>query len=223
VASFSPYRSLRCFHVTGAASPCSATSRLPSGLIGAYGCSFELGAGQHRGPLVEQAGQRADQPGLALAALAEQHQVVTGEQGPLHLRQHGVLEAEDAGERRLAARSLASRLSRTSALTLRSAWPLGAQLAEGAISGAGLTAGVTRRTLRRSGEPHAAWHLRTGARQDGGMARFGDGLAESPDVVEAAERATRARLAPLGDRVPDLVFCFVSGADPASARSPACG
>ena len=39
----------------------------------------------------------AQQPGLALAALAEQHEVVSGDQRPLELRQHGVLEAEDAG------------------------------------------------------------------------------------------------------------------------------
>jgi hypothetical protein len=42
--------------------------------------------------------QRADQPGLALPALAEQHDVVAGQQGPLQLRQDGVVEADDAGE-----------------------------------------------------------------------------------------------------------------------------
>ena len=46
--------------------------------------------------------QGADQPGLALAALAEQHQVVAGEQGPLDLGQDGVVVADDAGEGRLA-------------------------------------------------------------------------------------------------------------------------
>ena len=59
----------------------------------------QLGAGDHRRPLVEQPDQRAQQPGLALAALAEQHDVVAGEQGPLELRDHGVLEAVQAGPR----------------------------------------------------------------------------------------------------------------------------
>ena len=52
----------------------------------------ELGAGDHRRPLVEQADQRAQQPGLALAALAEEHDVVAGEQGPLELRDHRGVE-----------------------------------------------------------------------------------------------------------------------------------
>ena len=61
------------------------------------GVLAELGAGDHRRPLVEQADQGAQQPGLALAALAEEHDVVAGEQGPLELRDHGVLEAVQAG------------------------------------------------------------------------------------------------------------------------------
>ena len=44
--------------------------------------------------------------GLALAALAEQHQVVAGQHGPLELGQHGVVEADDAGEARLAGAQL---------------------------------------------------------------------------------------------------------------------
>ena len=59
----------------------------------------QFGALDHRRPLVEQAGQRAQQPRLALSAFAEQHDVVAGDQGPLQLRKHGVLEAEDAGPR----------------------------------------------------------------------------------------------------------------------------
>ena len=53
-------------------------------------------------PLVEQADQGADQPGLALAALAEQDHVVAGEQGPLDLGEHGLVEADDAGQGGLA-------------------------------------------------------------------------------------------------------------------------
>src|SRR6185503_20706305 len=66
----------------------------------------ELGARDDRGPLVEQADERAQQPGLALAALAEQHDVVAREQGPLQLGEHGALEADDARPR------VASRLQR---------------------------------------------------------------------------------------------------------------
>ena len=62
----------------------------------------DLAARDVRRPLVEQPDQRADQPGLALAALAEQDEVVAGEQGPLDLGQHRVVEAEDAGEGGLA-------------------------------------------------------------------------------------------------------------------------
>ena len=57
----------------------------------------ELRPRDHRRPFVEQAGQRAQQSGLALTAFAEQHHVVARDQRPLELRKHGVLEAEDSG------------------------------------------------------------------------------------------------------------------------------
>jgi len=57
------------------------------------GVLAELGAGDHRRPLVEQPDQRAQQAGLALAALAEQDHVVPGDQGALELGDDGVLEA----------------------------------------------------------------------------------------------------------------------------------
>ena len=57
----------------------------------------ELGAGDHRGPLVQQPDQGAQQPGLALPALSEQYDVVAGDQRPLELRDHGVLEPVQAG------------------------------------------------------------------------------------------------------------------------------
>ena len=60
------------------------------------GMLSQLGPGDHRRPLVEQAGQRAQQPSFALAAFAEQNEIVTGDQRPLQLRQHGVVESEDA-------------------------------------------------------------------------------------------------------------------------------
>ncbi len=59
----------------------------------------DLAARDDRGPLVEQSDQGADQPGLTLAALSEQDDVVARDQGPLQVRQHGLAEPDDAGER----------------------------------------------------------------------------------------------------------------------------
>ncbi len=56
----------------------------------------EFGAVDHRRPLVEQPGQRTQQPGFALAALAEQHNIMAGDQRPFQLRQHRVVEPEDS-------------------------------------------------------------------------------------------------------------------------------
>ena len=89
----------------GAATPPAGRRRArPRGavtppVIGSYGCSPQLGALDDRRPLVEQADEAAQQAGLALAALAEQHHVVAGEQGPLELRDHGGVEAVDARPR----------------------------------------------------------------------------------------------------------------------------
>jgi hypothetical protein len=58
----------------------------------------QLGARDDGCPLVEQRDQRADQAGLALAALAEQDHVMAGQHGPLDLGQHGVVVADDAGK-----------------------------------------------------------------------------------------------------------------------------
>src|SRR5207248_4094644 len=57
----------------------------------------ELGALDDRRPFVEQAGQGAQQAGLALPALAEQDDVVPGEQRALELGQYGAREADDPG------------------------------------------------------------------------------------------------------------------------------
>ena len=74
----------------------AALRRVGDRLVGVLA---ELGAVDHRRPLVEQPDQGAQQPGLALAALAEQHDVVAGDQRPLELRDDGVLEAVQAGPR----------------------------------------------------------------------------------------------------------------------------
>ena len=93
-------------------------------MIGLVGVLAELGAGDHRGPLVEEADQRAEQPGLALAALAEQDDVVAGEQRALDLRDHGVGEPVETRPRVEPSRSRASRLSRSSSRSGLSWWPL---------------------------------------------------------------------------------------------------
>jgi small ligand-binding sensory domain FIST len=51
---------------------------------------------------VEQPCDSPDQTGLALPALAEQHEVVAGQQRALNLRYHGLVEPDDAGETRFA-------------------------------------------------------------------------------------------------------------------------
>ena len=61
------------------------------------GVLAEFGAGDHWRPLIKQIGQRAQQSGLALSAFAEKHEIVSGDQRTLELRQHGVFESEDAG------------------------------------------------------------------------------------------------------------------------------
>ena len=67
----------------------------------------DLAARDDRHPLVEQVGERADHAGLRLAALAEEDDVVAGEQRVLELREHGVLVADHAVDERLAARRCA--------------------------------------------------------------------------------------------------------------------
>ena len=90
----------------------------------------QLGAGDHRRPLVEQPDQGAQQSRLALSALTQQHHVVAGEQRPLELRDDGGLEPVQPGPRiatltqgveQVVAQLLAERLQLVAA---------GAQLAE---------------------------------------------------------------------------------------------
>jgi len=49
------------------------------------------------------------------------------------------------------------------------------------------------------------------------VGRFGDGIGVSSDLVEAAETAVAAALAPLRGRTPDLALVFASGPDPGAA------
>ena len=73
-------------------------ARLGEQVLGEAGDRMErvvvdLGVGDDGQPLVEQADHRADDAGLGLAALAQQDDVVTGQDGVLQLGKHRVLEA----------------------------------------------------------------------------------------------------------------------------------
>ena len=63
---------------------------------------MDFAAGDDGQRLVEQRGQRAEQARLRLAAQAEQDEVVAREHGVDHLRDDGVVVADDAGKERLA-------------------------------------------------------------------------------------------------------------------------
>ena len=92
---------------------------------------MELGAVDHRRPLVEQADDRADQAGLALAALAEQHEVVAREQGALEVGQHGLVEPDDAWEPGVAAAQAGEEVGADLLLDGAVLVPGGAQRADG--------------------------------------------------------------------------------------------
>ena len=77
-------------------------------------------------------GQRPQQPRLALTALAEQDDVVFGDQRALELRDDGVLEAEDAGPHVAALAERGQQVLADFGLHAPLAVPGRAQLAEGA-------------------------------------------------------------------------------------------
>ena len=66
------------------------------------GVVVDLRMGHDGQPLVEQTDQRSDDPGLGLAPLAEQDDVVAGQDGVLQLGEDGVLEAQHPGHQGLA-------------------------------------------------------------------------------------------------------------------------
>ena len=70
----------------------------PAGLIGRERIVVELAAADDREPLVEQADEGPRHPRLGLAALAEEDEVLAGEDGVLDRRDDGVVVADDAGQ-----------------------------------------------------------------------------------------------------------------------------
>ena len=97
----------------------------------------DLAARDDRHPLVEQADERAHDARLRLAALAEEHDVVAGEQRVGELRDDGVVVADHAVDERLALGEGARRVGADLVLD-RSRHPTaGAQLSERGRTGHG--------------------------------------------------------------------------------------
>ena len=71
---------------------------------GVVGVVVDLGAFDDGEPLVEQADQGTDDTGLGLAALAEEYEVVSGQDRVLELGHHGLFETEDTGDERAVGR-----------------------------------------------------------------------------------------------------------------------
>ena len=92
----------------------------------------ELGAGEHRDLRVEQADQRAQQPGLGLAAQPEQDEVVPGEQRVDDPGDHRALVAEHSGEQALAGRQLGAEVLADLLLDRARAVACGLELSDGA-------------------------------------------------------------------------------------------
>jgi hypothetical protein len=100
VANFSPNRVVAVHPVDRGVVPRSAT-RSRACLTPAVRVVVDLAAGHDRHPLVEQAGERPDDAGLGLTALAEEDHVVAREQRVLQLRHHRVLVAHHTVEQGL--------------------------------------------------------------------------------------------------------------------------
>jgi hypothetical protein len=71
----------------------------------------DLTAGDDRNRVVQEMHELAKHARLGLAAQAEEEHVVLGEDGVLHLRQHGVVVADDAVEERLVFLQLANEIA----------------------------------------------------------------------------------------------------------------
>ena len=141
----------------------------------------ELAADEHRRPLVEQADQGADQAGLALAALAEQDEVVTGDERPLDLGEHGVLEADHAGQAGLAPAEPGQQVAAQLGLDRAEDGAAVAELAEG---GGGGGRGALRGDVRHLD------HGTTGLRRS---VACPDGPAASPSTIGTASAAVSSR------------------------------
>ena len=192
VASFSPYRSLRCRQPTGSVvaelgvQPPAARAHRRLRVV------VDLAAVDDGRPLVEQRHQGADQPGLALAALAEQHHVVARRAGRAPAPAARSRRSRRCPAKRGAAgpQQLATRLSRISCLTDCGACPVArssprvlgrcmvptvrpAAAESQSRSGRHARCAITPDTRRTGVSAHIRW---SGWGSDG--VRCGDGLGE---------------------------------------------
>ena len=102
VASFSPYRRSRGSHAMGVASPRLVDERLGRAQDRMERILVEVRAIDDRDRLVQQAHEGTGEPGLGLAPLPEEHEVLAGEDGVLDRWDDALLVADDAREHRLA-------------------------------------------------------------------------------------------------------------------------
>ena len=187
VASFSPYRIDRCSQATFSSSPSSAASRIGGRADRVERVLVQLGAGDHRRPLVEQRhqrrGSRGSCPGRARRA------------APGRGRRGGPARARAAPCRRSRrcprtgarpARMRASRFSRSSALTRAVPVAGRAQLADGAGK-------VGRGDGQNGGSRSHLWKL---ARSCGKRANQNRSLRANRPQAFSAVRPTTAH--PLG-------------------------
>jgi len=90
-----------------------------------------LAPGDRRDAFVQQVDDAADQPGLGLPALAEQDQVVPGEDPAFERRQHGVVEPHDPLEQRFRPSELGEQAGPELLLHAPVRVPRGPELTEG--------------------------------------------------------------------------------------------
>src|SRR5688572_26679578 len=214
VASFSPYRSLRCRHPTGSSSPSSACSRRHRPQTGAAGWSLI---------------SHPSTTGLHSSSSSTRvriSRVLPWPRSPSSTRSCPASRARSSagstlsskptipGNRVCPERSRSTRFARISALTVRGCAAAG--------SAARKAPRVVGRVMLRRYDGCTPFPRSTplglgppvDLGEDDRMALCGDGLAVDSDLAAAAEEATRQAVEPLGGQPPDLQLTFVCGVAP---------
>ena len=159
----------------------------------------DLAALDDRAPLVEQPAEGAHEAGLALAALAEQHEVVAGEQGRLELGQDGLVEADHAREGVLAGAQPGEEVVADLRLDAAVLVAGGAQAAEGRRAGVSarvrLAERVTHRFTLRPDPPAVEGSVSRWGVRPGVLRGRGRGLGGPPAVGRRKDRAVGPRAA----------------------------
>ena len=164
----------------------SATIARAAALTGAVGSSLSSPPATIGSHVVEQADEQPRHPGLGLAALAEEDEVLAGEDRVLDRGQDGVLVPDDAREDRRPAASRASRFARISSLTVRGRQPE----ARSSPRVAGRP-GAARRD-RWSSEPRQAPGSAVSARRGQRRTSCSGRQSRGPDAPVASVSARRA-------------------------------